>query len=441
MTDVYGFGNAETRLVRENVYGVTPSSPTYRRLNGIGFVLHPAFVVNEVRIPGALIPTGATVDDDFTMGSYQGRIDFNGMVAVWQSLLGNAAVTSLGGSPEAFQWLWEWDGRRPTRPNSYAAFSGYPDSAWQMNGLILASLSLGGGRPDGFEVSGNCFAKAAIADQLMGGITREVQQIAVSGTVSGGTYTVTIVEANTGPTAAIAHNANAATVQAAIDALPGIRAGDVVVAGGPLPGTPLTVTYDGPVFAGENVAQLTVDSGSLTGGGSYVASTTTPGVDAVSDVPLVPAGAVLGNAYLDTTWAALGTGQLLHLYNQELEIADRFGRVQPTNKSKSSDAVTDMAEQSHTLALTLGYNATLLAQLARMRSATKVFVRSEWEGDTISGANKYLQQIDSCLQFVEWGEPENAQETLAYPLTGALAIDQTANRALRVKLVNTLASL
>lgn len=440
MSDVYGFGNAETRLVRENVYGTTPASPTWKRLNGIGFRLRPAFAIHEVRIPGALVPTGATVDDDFTTGTYNGRIDFNGMAYVWSSLLGNALITNLGGSPVAYEWLWEWDGRRPTRPNSYSAHNGFPDSALEAKGLVFNTLSQSGGRPDGFEVSGDVFAKAATSDVLMGGITREVQTITESGTVTGGTFTITIVEVNA-TTAAIAFNASAATIQTALELLPGIKAGDIAVTGGPIDTTPANLTYDGPVFAGKNVAQLTVNSASLTGGGSYTVSTTTPGADAVSDVPLVPAGAVLGNAYLDTTWAGLGTSQLLHLFNQELTLAERFGRVQPTNKSKSSDTLADMAEQTHKLAMTLAYNDTLHAQLPRFRAATKVFARAEWEGDTISGANKYRQQVDTCLQYMEWGEPENAQETLAYPLTGNLAIDQTANRAMRVKLTNAISGL
>ena len=67
---VYPFGGAEARLVRENIYGTTPSSPTWKRLNGIGLTIGPSFAKNPIRIPGAMIPTGHTVDDDFSMMSY-----------------------------------------------------------------------------------------------------------------------------------------------------------------------------------------------------------------------------------------------------------------------------------------------------------------------------------------------------------------------------------
>lgn len=436
---VYPFGSAETRLVRESQYGTTPGSPTWKRLNGIGLVVGPSFVKNPIRIPGASIPTGHTVDDDFAQGTYQGRIDYNGIVYVLASLFGQPVITALGGSPAAYQWVFPaWNGRRPNRPISYAAFYGWPDKAMSCNGLIFNTMKIGGGRPDGFEVSGEVFAKAVTAGQQMGGITLERQTVTITGTPTGGTFTLTW---NGETTATIAHNATAAAVQTALEGLSQIDPGDVIVGGGPGPGTPYTVDFTG-IYAGQNVNAMTA-AHTFTGGTSpnVAVTTTTPGADAVSDVPLVPGGAVQGNGYLDTTWAGLGTTQQLYLYKSELNITERMGRVMPTNKSLSSDGVTSMAEQDHSLAWTLGQNATLDAQLANLRGATKVMARSEWEGDTISGANKYRMRIDTALDWSEMGEPENAQEALARKLMGALVIDQVSGNAIAVEVINAIASL
>src|SRR5689334_9864595 len=72
-----------------------------------------------------------------------------------------------------------------------------------------------------------------------GGVT-EVQTITVTGTPTGGTFKLAALGQTT---AAIAYNANAAAVQAALRALS--RVGAVTVTGGAGPGTPWVVTFTG----------------------------------------------------------------------------------------------------------------------------------------------------------------------------------------------------
>ena len=91
----------------------------------------------------------------------------------------------------------------------------------------------------------------------------EVQTVTITGSPTGGTFTLTYSGQTTG---SIAYNASAATVQTALVALSNIGSGQVAVTGGPLPGTPLTVTFTG-TLAATNVAQMTATS-SLTGGSS-----------------------------------------------------------------------------------------------------------------------------------------------------------------------------
>jgi hypothetical protein len=102
----------------------------------------------------------------------------------------------------------------------------------------------------------------------------EVQTITITGTPTGGTFTLTYSGQTT---AAIAYNASAAAVQTALEALSNIATGDVTCAGGALPGTPVTVTFGG-AYDGTDVPQMTA-AGSFTGGTSpaVAVSTTTPG--------------------------------------------------------------------------------------------------------------------------------------------------------------------
>jgi len=127
------------------------------------------------------------------------------------------------------------------------------------------------------------------------GAKNEVNNVAVySGTVSGGTFTITITLKNTAPftTAAIAFDANAATIQTAIDTASPATVGDghIVVTGGPLTTTPLVVTYSGATVAGQNHTVLSIDGASLTGGGAVGAITTS-----VEGQTARPARAVLYN--------------------------------------------------------------------------------------------------------------------------------------------------
>jgi hypothetical protein len=125
--------------------------------------------------------------------------------------------------------------------------------------------------PDGFFKSGIPLAK--LASGLYGPYvpdSSEVQTVTITGTPTGGSFTLTWSGQTT---AAIAYNATAATVKTALEALSNINVGDVITAGGPFPGTAVTVTFTGQ-YAGVNVAQMT-STDSLTGGSSPASAVTT----------------------------------------------------------------------------------------------------------------------------------------------------------------------
>lgn len=86
----------------------------------------------------------------------------------------------------------------------------------------------------------------------------EQQTVTLTGAPTGGTFTLTFIAQTT---SAIAYNASAGTVEAALVALSHIAPGDVTVTGNA--GGPWLVTFSG-AYAGTNVAQMTATS-SLTG--------------------------------------------------------------------------------------------------------------------------------------------------------------------------------
>lgn len=115
-------------------------------------------------------------------------------------------------------------------------------------------------------------ASAVSAGLISDAGTDEVQTVTITGSPTGGTFTLTYAGQTTG---AIAYNASAATVQTALESLSNIGVGDVAVSGSA--GGPYTVTFGGDL-ADKDVGQLT-STPSLTGGTapSVAHATTTTG--------------------------------------------------------------------------------------------------------------------------------------------------------------------
>jgi hypothetical protein len=140
--------------------------------------------------------------------------------------------------------------------------------------------------PNGYFPSGIPLAKYTSGPNIgllcpLAARPNEVQTVTISGTPTGGTFTLTLDGETTG---AIAYNATATTVKTALEALSNVTPGDVVVTGGPGPGTPYVVTFSGGTWAGKDVPALTA-AASLTGGSSpaVAVATSTGGGSGVSD--------------------------------------------------------------------------------------------------------------------------------------------------------------
>ncbi len=97
-------------------------------------------------------------------------------------------------------------------------------------------------------------------------VANEVQTVTITGAPTGGTFTLTFQGQTTG---AIARNATAAAVKAALVALSNVDSSDVIVTGT----GPYSITFDGQ-YAGLNVTQMSATS-SFTGGTAPTTTVTT----------------------------------------------------------------------------------------------------------------------------------------------------------------------
>lgn len=188
----------------------------------------------------------------------------------------------------------------------------------------------------------NAFPTPAVVEtQAGGGGQNEIQAIQqYVNDPTGGTWTLTIDLAAENPftTAPIAYNANAATIQSAIDAaataagVPGWANGHIVVAGGPLTSSNVTLTFSGLSVLNQNHALSSVNGSGLTlaSEGSQVFTVTgrTPsnGLSATTNIQFTPA--LLSDAVDDNDAitflpqqieVTVGDGNLTHTENRELE--------------------------------------------------------------------------------------------------------------------------
>jgi hypothetical protein len=138
----------------------------------------------------------------------------------------------------------------------------------------------------------------------------QVQTLTMTGSPTGGTFTLTV---NGQTTAPIAFNATAANVLTALNALTSLRsislagiavsasADSFTTAGGPFPGTPITVTFIRDLGSTTH-ALMTADSASLTGG---TTPTVTPTITTAATSPtLAKVGLYEYNANYDATLIA-----------------------------------------------------------------------------------------------------------------------------------------
>jgi hypothetical protein len=136
------------------------------------------------------------------------------------------------------------------------------------------SMTLAPGYGTGATVTGNVDCDNFVLETLE--LWREKQRIVLTGSPTGGTFTMTIP--GHGTTSAIAWDANAAAVQTAIESVLGVTTFAPVLCGGvggagPLPGTPV-MCWLGGAAAGEDVGLMTLATNSLTGGSSPSLSVT-----------------------------------------------------------------------------------------------------------------------------------------------------------------------
>lgn len=298
------------RVVKQKGTG-TIAVPGYS--NGLGIFLRAAASTAASTNTGTLsytqvyeFTTGPPSNRSITTELYRDRR--SGTFDVWTYLGGRVAQLDIGQTLDDFlQFTFAMDyksvvrqGVNPTRSETEVV----PDLIYAWLDATITLTPVGG---SGTAECVNSFSLSLpneldVDDWCLKAGVSEVQTITKSGTWSGGTFTLTVLGATT---AAIDYDANAAAIQAAIEAA-GVPAAYVTATGGPIGSTPLTLTYSDTLG---DVAAVTINTASVTGStpGATVA-TPTPGVSSSRHEPMrtgtpAPTGSLAwkyqGPAYYD----------------------------------------------------------------------------------------------------------------------------------------------
>jgi hypothetical protein len=398
-----------TQLGVESTKGT--AVPANKRLLATMFNLSPQIPVEGFRPMGSKAFTTATRQKEWTEGDIEGVFAFNDIIYLLSGLLEQAAISTPTGATLTRRWLFNPANFTPDDYITYTIETGTTGGQaeraafglinevtvrWtreevSVNGSVLAQaladgITITAGPTDIPELPAD---PTQISLFVGSALTNEVQQFDL-GAASAGTFTISFTDPFTGTiytTAAIAFNAAAAAVQSALEATSGFQVGDVTCAGGPLPGTPVTLTFGGR-YASINVAQITIDSTGLTGA-TVTITTTTPG------------GLTKLNRALEFEWSC----------------ADRFTPVFTLDQSKSSFSAEVERSPELSAELVLEADSEGVAFMTSLRNKTTNYCKAVGIGPTIE--LDFTRRFDLTFPF-KFGEAPRDDQDDIWAITYAL---------------------
>jgi hypothetical protein len=405
-----------------------------RRLGSVSVSVDPDVKSSRHTPDGDKFDSVVTLDTDASKVDVKGKPDFEELTWLLDAVVGNRVTTDLGGG--AYQHVFHAKDRGCDTYSTLTVERGSTcGNAVRAAGVVLTGLTLEAQRSKSADVKSEGFGLALETGLYLTG--NEVQQVAVTGgTPTSGTFTLTYSGQTT---SGIARNANAAAVQAALEALSTIGAGNVVCTGGALPGTAVRVQFVGDL-AQTNVASLTAadtfDSGDIT------ITTVTAGAAPTSTV-LQPITTSLIDVYVDTTAAGLGTTKVARPLKTTWAITDRFTPAWYLNTDNASWGESLESKPSQTVKVTVpADDAGLDLGLGNIRRGDVVFVRvAAVGGEIASSGENYELSIDVAAQVEDVGPLSDEDGAYAYELTLRAVFDPTWAKSHEVTLTNSIASL
>lgn len=408
----------------------------------LGLKATPGYTVESegFMASGYKVETSRVQNTEMGSWSTEAIQDYNAALWLLLGMYGKPTSGLVAGGTLANEHLYNLNTKTPDTRATFTAMWGDTTKALQSTYAMFQSLGLTINRGS-VSISSSIVSREPVAGIALPAGTNEVQQVAITGSPTGGTFTLSFGGQTTGNLSYAALTSIATGLQA----LSTIGPGNVSVAGGPLPGTPVAVTFTG-ALAGQDVAALTGNGALLTGGTTpaVVITTTTPGVPPFVEVPSIPIAARTWDVYSDNTWAALGTTKLLAAYEGTVTAGDKYTPDWVINSALPSFSEMLEAESTdYTANFTLGFDATAEAVISDYKAGTLKFLRFQSKGPIIEAATQHEITIDLCIRITSPGEIGTAPNSpsVILPFNGQLTVDPVSGFASKARVVNKVVSL
>ena len=440
------------KLAPEAVPGVAASSG-FKKLTSLGMVPTINPTINSFKPAGSKYTTVTILNDENTTWALDGVPTYTEIVYPLSSVLTEAVITAAGGTTAAnsgsrvmgadgTHWFFRPLAADADSPVSFTVYKGGIVAAERSTFVMVDALTVTFNKTDS-TITGSAMGRALETGQSMPG--NEIQQVAINAT--GGTFTLTYAGQTT---AAIAFNASAAAVLAALEALSNIPVGSLRVnqTVNASPAFTYTVEFGGSL--GEsNVAEMTAGAGSLTGGAATATVTTlTAGaaITAVSLVPIYPkdlciyAFSTAQTSISDTTNETT-TFKLTDVVEVSLAISGRYLPYRTLDCAQ--DSYVALIEGVPTVQLTtrMAADSVGLGYLTQMRNGGTVFFRVKVVGDTIASAEEYEFTLDFAGKVSAASALEDTDGAIWHTWTWDAVPALTNGGALEIAVVNNITAL
>jgi hypothetical protein len=423
--------NIVVQLGKEETPGTAASGQ--RTLCALDIALSPELDVKRYRARGKNITTTSVLNRIWAQGDYSGVVSYNELALILFNLIGGSQPSPVGTG--GYGWTFSPLSEGRDVPNPFTARIGDSEAAQIFSFMQAKTLELSATREE-VQMNGSLVAYAPNNAGTLTTLTDEVEAITKSGTVTGGTFTITYSGQTT---SAIAYNATAATIQTALEALSNLAPGDVFVSGGPISTGRVQIRFAG-TLAGTDVTQITVDSSSLTGGGTYVPSTLLAGGASVSQIAESPVSGNEINLYVDTSSGALGTTQIGCPLEIRISLPERFMEKWCLNRTNTSFSETVGIATEPTIEFDTEYNAQARAlyDAVVLNSLPMRFIRFDALGANIGVGADYKIQWDFAASINKATEIKDRDGVYGYTFGWDIKHSTSWGKAMSCYIINTL---
>lgn len=445
------------KVAPETTPGTAPSSG-YKKLAALGFMPTINPTIKQFRPAGQKYTTVTALNREETTWALEGIPTYTEIVYPLSSVLSEAEITAASGTTSAAagsrtmgadgtHWFFKPSAGDADAPVSYTVYKGSITGVERATYVRVNEFTLTVNRNDttlGGSALGRSLSSSVITNTLhMPG--NEVQTVTVD--ASGGTFTITYAGQTT---AAIAYNASAATVLAALEALSNIPKGALRVEKTTDSGDDHVWRIEFGGSLGEtNVAEVTCSGASLTGGaGTATPATVTAGaaITTLGLVPILPTQVCVyafssAQTDISTTTNETDTYKLTDMMELSLTIGNRYGPYYTLNCDL--DSFDTMVEVTPTMQLTtrMQANSEGLAYLTQLRNGGTVFFRVKATGDTITSAETYEFTMDFAGKVSASSEIGDQDGVYALTWTWDAVPELTNGGPLEIAVVNNVTAL